>query len=185
VRAFVTPATDRRVINSCYFQLYAFTPRSSTVNSSTSSVPHAITSQHCVVGIATGRQRDRSSSLGRVESILFSTASRPAVGSTQSLIQWVPAAVSLGVKRQGREADHSSPTSAQLKKSWIYTSLPQKTNKLHGLSPRANYIDRATAASRRSNCQLLRIKGATWSALRIPPAVFLGFLDRSRYFSIK
>jgi hypothetical protein len=33
--------------------------------------------------------------------------------------------------------------------------------------------------------QLVRIEGATWSAWRIPPAVFLGFLDRSRYFSIK
>jgi hypothetical protein len=37
-------------------------------------------------------------------------------------------------------------------------------NKLHGLSPRANYTDRATAASRRSGCQHLRIEGATWSA---------------------
>jgi hypothetical protein len=37
-----------------------------------------------------------------------------------------------------------------------------KINKLHGLSPRANYTDRATAACRRSDCQLLRIKGATW-----------------------
>jgi hypothetical protein len=35
---------------------------------------------------------------------------------------------------------------------------------LHGLSPRANYTDRATAACRQSDCQLLRIKGATWSA---------------------
>jgi hypothetical protein len=35
---------------------------------------------------------------------------------------------------------------------------------LHGLSPRANYIDRATSACRRSDCQLLRIEGATWSA---------------------
>jgi hypothetical protein len=41
-------------------------------------------------------------------------------------------------------------------------SVPIK--KLHGLSPRANNTDRATAASRRSGCQLLRIKGATWSA---------------------
>jgi hypothetical protein len=41
---------------------------------------------------------------------------------------------------------------------------PPSSNKLHGLSPRANYTDRATAASRRSGCQLLRIKGATWSA---------------------
>jgi hypothetical protein len=57
--------------------------------------------------------------------------------------------------------------------------------KLNGLSPRANYTDRATAACRRSDCQLVRIEGATWSAWRIPTAVFLGFLDRSRYFSIK
>jgi hypothetical protein len=33
--------------------------------------------------------------------------------------------------------------------------------KLHGLSPRANYTGRATAACRRSDCQLLRIEGAT------------------------
>jgi hypothetical protein len=36
--------------------------------------------------------------------------------------------------------------------------------KLHGLSPRANYTDRATAGCRRSDCQLLQIEGATWSA---------------------
>jgi hypothetical protein len=32
--------------------------------------------------------------------------------------------------------------------------------------------DRATAACRRSNCQLLRIEGATWSAWRVPMAKF-------------
>ena len=31
--------------------------------------------------------------------------------------------------------------------------------KLRGLSPRANYTDRAAAAGRRSLCQLLRIDG--------------------------
>jgi hypothetical protein len=41
-------------------------------------------------------------------------------------------------------------------------TLKLKT-KLHGLSPRANYTDRATAACRRSDCQLLRVEGATWS----------------------
>jgi hypothetical protein len=51
----------------------------------------------------------------------------------------------------------------------------KKTFKLHGLSPRANYIDRATATYRRSDCQLLRIEGAMWSARRIPTAVFLVF----------
>jgi hypothetical protein len=29
-----------------------------------------------------------------------------------------------GVKRQGREADHSPPTSAEVKKMWNYTSTP-------------------------------------------------------------
>jgi hypothetical protein len=35
--------------------------------------------------------------------------------------------------------------------------------KLQDLSPRANYTDRATAACRRSDCQLVRIEGATLS----------------------
>jgi hypothetical protein len=64
--------------------------------------------------------------------------------------------------------------------SEIILNLKIKT-KLHGLNPRANYTDRATAACWRSDCQLVRIEGATWSAWRIPPAVF----SRSRYFSIK
>jgi hypothetical protein len=50
-----------------------------------------------------------------------------------------------------------------------------KKTELHGLSPRANYTDRATAASRRSDWQLLLIEGSTWSAWRIPTAVFLVF----------
>jgi hypothetical protein len=29
-----------------------------------------------------------------------------------------------GIKRQGREADHSPPTIAEVKKMWIYTSTP-------------------------------------------------------------
>jgi hypothetical protein len=32
---------------------------------------------------------------------------------------------SLGVKRPGREADHSSPSSAKVKNEWSYTSTPQ------------------------------------------------------------
>jgi hypothetical protein len=57
--------------------------------------------------------------------------------------------------------------------------------KLHGLSPRANYNDRATAACRRSHCQLLRIKGCHVVSVTDPYGRILGFLDRSRYFSIK
>jgi hypothetical protein len=36
----------------------------------------------------------------------------------------VPAALSLGVKRPGREADHSPPSSAEVKNAWNYTSTP-------------------------------------------------------------
>jgi hypothetical protein len=33
-------------------------------------------------------------------------------------------ALSLGVKRPGREADHSPPASAEIKNAWVYTSAP-------------------------------------------------------------
>jgi hypothetical protein len=33
-------------------------------------------------------------------------------------------ALSSGVKRQGLEADHSTPTSVEVKKIWIYTPTP-------------------------------------------------------------
>jgi hypothetical protein len=60
-----------------------------------------------------------------------------------------------------------------------------KKKKLHGLSPQANYTDRATAACRGSNCQLLRIQGSHVVSVTDPYGRILGFLDRSRYFSIK
>jgi hypothetical protein len=50
--------------------------------------------------------------------ILFTTASITALGPTQSPIKWVPGALSLGVKRPGREADHSPPSSAEVKE-WL------------------------------------------------------------------
>jgi hypothetical protein len=54
--------------------------------------------------------------------------------------------------------------------------------KLRGRSPQANYTDRATAACRRSQCQPLPVEGVACSVQRIPTAINLGFLDRSRYF---
>jgi hypothetical protein len=42
------------------------------------------------------------------------------VGPTQPPIQWVPGTLSLGVKRSGRKADHSPPSSAEVKE---YTEL--------------------------------------------------------------
>jgi hypothetical protein len=55
----------------------------------------------------------------------FSTASRTALAPTQPPIQWVRGALSLGVKRPGREADHSPPSSAEVRNAWNYTFTPQ------------------------------------------------------------
>jgi hypothetical protein len=86
-------------------------------------------SRGSVVGIATGYGLielgggGRNSSPGRVKNILFSTSSRSTLGSTE------PSTVSTGgsfpgVKRPGREADHSPPASAEVKKMSIYSSTP-------------------------------------------------------------
>jgi len=41
-----------------------------------------------------------------------------ALGPTQRPIQWVSGALSLGGKRPGREADHSFPSTTEVKKAW-------------------------------------------------------------------
>jgi hypothetical protein len=76
---------------------------------------------YSVVGIVTGYGLDDRGVGVRVPvgSRIFSTSSRPTLGSTQPPIQWVS-----GVKRPGREADHSPPASAEVKKMWIYISTP-------------------------------------------------------------
>jgi hypothetical protein len=53
------------------------------------------------------------------------TAYRPALGPTQPPMQWVLGALSLGLKRPGRGADHSAPCSAEVKNTWNYASTPQ------------------------------------------------------------
>jgi hypothetical protein len=49
---------------------------------------------------------------------------RPVLGSTKPHIRCVPGALSPGVKRPGREADHSPPTSTEVKKSGSIYPLP-------------------------------------------------------------
>jgi len=57
--------------------------------------------------------------------ILFATVSRTSLGPTQFPMEWVPGAISLRVKRPGRETDHSPPSSAEVNTAWNYTSTPQ------------------------------------------------------------
>jgi hypothetical protein len=65
---------------------------------------------------------------------------RLALGPTHPPIQWVPGALSLGVNRPGREADHSSPTSAEVKKNVdLYIHFPIR---LHGVV--INYLRSGT-----------------------------------------
>jgi hypothetical protein len=99
--------------------------------------------------------------------------------STQIPIQLIPG----GKVAWGRSWPLTSIYCCRGQEWWSYTATSPLKNKLHGLSPRANYTDRATAACRRSNCQLLWIEGATWSTWH-PYGRILGFLGRSRYFNI-
>jgi hypothetical protein len=62
---------------------------------------------------------------------LFTTASRTALGPTQPPIQWLPVVLSLGIKRPGREADHSPPSSAEVKE-WVELYLHSPI-RLHGV----------------------------------------------------
>jgi hypothetical protein len=47
-----------------------------------------------------------------------------ALRSTQPPVQWVSGTISSEVKWSGREADHPSPTNADVKKTSVYTSTP-------------------------------------------------------------
>jgi hypothetical protein len=49
---------------------------------------------------------------------------RNAYNILQLPIQWIPGALSLGVKRSGREADHSPSSSPEVKNAWNYISTP-------------------------------------------------------------
>jgi hypothetical protein len=83
---------------------------------------HVCGSRDSSVGIATGYGLDDREVELRVPvgSRIFCSPSRP--DQIQPPIQWVPETLSPGVKRPEREADHSPPASAEVKKIWIYTS---------------------------------------------------------------
>jgi hypothetical protein len=81
-------------------------------------------------GIVTGYRLDGpgfDSGQGQ-EIFLFSIESRPALGHTQPSIQWVSGALSLGAKWLRREADHSPPSSAEVKNGGAIPPLPHKSS---------------------------------------------------------
>jgi hypothetical protein len=89
---------------------------------------YASWSQDSADGIATGYGLDgrgiRSSSPGKVKDFPLDMSSRPALGPTQPPGRKVPGALSPVAKQPRLEADYSSPVSAEIKITWIYTSAP-------------------------------------------------------------
>jgi hypothetical protein len=79
------------------------------------------------MGIATGyglrAGRPGFNSLQGQGIVLCYTASRPALRLIQPPIQWIPGAVSPGLKRPGREANHIPPPSAEVKNAGIIPPL--------------------------------------------------------------
>jgi len=57
-----------------------------------------------------------------VDDTNINTHNEGIIISIQPPTQWVPRAFSLGVKRPGRKADHSPPSSAEVRNAWSYTS---------------------------------------------------------------
>jgi hypothetical protein len=55
------------------------------------------------------------------ENYLYPTLSRLAIGPNHPPFEWIPEALSLGIKRPGREAAHS-PTSSGAKLPFLHTS---------------------------------------------------------------
>jgi hypothetical protein len=87
-------------------------------NSLKKLLQHPLHSRDSSVGIALSYGLDDRGSRVRFPAGAgnFSLRHRVQNGSGAHPIQWVPGALSLEVKRLGREADHSPPPSAEIKK---------------------------------------------------------------------
>jgi hypothetical protein len=90
-------------------------------------VPERLQSRGNSIGIVKGSGLySRGSIPGRGKIILFSIASRPDLRHTQPPIQWVPSVLSPGVKRQKREINHSSSSSAEAMNGGAIPPLPMR-----------------------------------------------------------
>jgi hypothetical protein len=88
---------------------------------------------------------------------LFTTASRMALGPTQPPIQWVPGILSLGAKRPGREADHSPPSSVEVKE-WVKLYL-HSPNTPSWRGAQLKHRDNFTASAFELRFRMCRQKG--------------------------
>jgi hypothetical protein len=89
-----------------------------------------------------------------------SVSFKPAPVFTQPPTQWVPGTLFPRVKRPGREADHSPPSSAEVKK--IHSSI-----RLHGVA--LNYLSRGTTipllyclCDYTQGCWVQHVKTVSW-----------------------
>jgi len=73
--------------------------------------------------IRLGTGRPAFGSRQGLEFYLLPTASRPPLGLTKPPIQWVPGALSPGIKRSGREADHLPKSDTGVKNAWRCASI--------------------------------------------------------------
>jgi hypothetical protein len=62
------------------------------------------------------------------ETFLISTALRPTPGPIQPHVHWVPGAPSLGAQWPGCDADHSLPSSVQVKNCGAIPPLPHTSS---------------------------------------------------------
>jgi hypothetical protein len=92
------------------------------------------------VGVVTGYGLDGR---GVGVRVLLSTLCRPVLGPTQPHIQWIP-----GVKRPGCEADHSPPTTAEVRNGGAIPPLP------HVLVAWGELYHYFNGVSSGSNCRL-------------------------------
>jgi hypothetical protein len=89
------------------------------------TVYYCVASRDSSASAATGYEPSGRNSIPESgKTFRSSTVSRPTLGATQHHIQWVPARPFLSVKRQGREADHSPPSSAEVKNLGLYSHSP-------------------------------------------------------------
>jgi hypothetical protein len=84
----------------------------------------AISQSVQLLGCGLDRQGMRVRFLARARIFLFSITFRPALGPTQPPAQWIPVSGFPEVQRPGRETDHSSRASAEVKNDGAVPPLP-------------------------------------------------------------